>query len=679
MLTDAAQAMATPDAVDHDLFESAVATPDAQRWPFEWARICLAYGERLRRARAVNAARAHLDAALDTFLRLGAEPWSARAANELRASGIPVPTAAPGENRTARLTPQEVESAGSRHIGGIANGGDTAAISGRNRASLISVARQESFQGTPPRQGTAMTVTTDPTPSAPPPAGVTDDGSLASFGYGQELRRQMGRFASFAAGFSFISVLTTVFQFFSLGYSFGGPLFLWTWPAVLVGQLLVAACFAELAARYPISGAIYQWSTRLSSPVFGWYTGWIMVVGQVVVVAAAALALQVVLPPVWSGFQLVGGDPAPTTATGAANAALLALVLLVLTTVVNVLDNRVMSAVNRVGVTAEITGAILIVVLLFTHVERGAGVTLRTGGEGGPVAALLVGSFTAAYVLIGFDSAGEMSEETRSPRRTAPRTILSALASAGVLGGLLLLGGLLAAPSLSDGRLATEGLSYVLTSSLGDGVGKVLLADVAVAVVVATLAIQTAGTRMLFSMARDGMLPFSAQLAKVSKRTGMPFVPALVVGALAAALALLNLASPEAFLAIGTTCIAMLYLAYAGVTVPMLVRRLRGQWPTTSAGDHDELGRPLFSLGRWGLPVNVLAVGYGVFMTVNLAWPRAEVYDPAGGHWYFQWFTVLFVGATIAVGAVYRLGGGAVPVAKGSRGAGEAEPEAVRA
>ena len=105
-----------------------------------------------------------------------------------------------------------------------------------------------------------------------------------------------GRYASFAAGFSFISVLTTVFQFFAFGYAFGGPVFFWTWPAVLVGQLLVAACFAELAARYPISGAIYQWSSRLSNLTFGWFAGWIMVIGQIVVVAAAALALQMVMP-----------------------------------------------------------------------------------------------------------------------------------------------------------------------------------------------------------------------------------------------------------------------------------------------------------------------------------------------------------------------------------------------
>ncbi|WP_405642158.1 amino acid permease [Streptomyces sp. NBC_00019] len=496
--------------------------------------------------------------------------------------------------------------------------------------------------------------TTSPSEVRPDPPHSPDARSLSEFGYRQELHRSLGRYASFAAGFSFISVLTTVFQFFAFGYAFGGPVFFWAWPAVLVGQLLVAACFAELAARYPISGAIYQWSSRLSNLTFGWFAGWIMVIGQIVVVSAAALALQMVLPAIWSGFQLIGTDPAPTSADGAANAALLGVFLLVLTTLVNVLDNRVMSVINRVGVTAEIIGAVLIVVLLLTHSERTPGITFHTEGaaQSGLFGALLVGSFTAAYVMIGFDSAGEMSEETRDPRRTAPRTILTALGAAGLLGGLIVLGGLLAAPSLTDGRLAVDGLSYVLTSSLGDGVGRLLLADVVVAIAVATLAIQTAACRMLFSMARDGRLPFAARLARVHPRTGMPNAPALVVGLLAAALLLLNFASPEAFLAIGTTCIVMLYLAYAMVTGPLLVARLRGRF--TSEGT-DERGGKLFSLGRWGVPVNALALLYGLFMTINLAWPRAEVYDPAGGHWYFQWFTVLFLAATLVLGVAWRL------------------------
>ncbi|MER6225539.1 amino acid permease [Streptomyces sp. 900105755] len=486
------------------------------------------------------------------------------------------------------------------------------------------------------------------------PLRESDDRSLEEFGYRQELHRSLGRYASFAAGFSFISVLTTVFQFFAFGYAFGGPVFFWAWPAVLVGQLLVAACFAELAGRYPISGAIYQWSSRLSNPSFGWFAGWIMVIGQVVVVAAAALALQMVLPALWSGFQLIGTDTAVTSADGAANAAVLGVVLLVLTTLVNIMDNRVMSVINRVGVTAEIIGAVLIIVLLLTHSKRSPGITFHTGtaAEGGLLGALLVGSFTAAYVMIGFDSAGEMSEETHHPRRTAPRTILTALTAAGLLGGLVILGGLLAAPSLTDGHLGVDGLSYVLTSSLGDGVGRVLLADVVVAIAVATLAIQTAASRMLFSMARDGQLPFAERLARVNPRTGMPGAPAVVVGVLAAVLLLLNFASPDAFLAIGTTCIVMLYLAYAMVTGPLLVRRLRGEF---RAEGTDETGAPLFSLGRWGVPVNVVALLYGLAMTVNLAWPREAVYDPSGGHWYFRWFTVLFLVGTVVVGGVWRL------------------------
>ncbi|MEV0481552.1 AAA family ATPase [Streptomyces sp. NPDC050508] len=115
MLTDAAEAMAVPDLVDHDLFEAAIATPGAERWPFDWARICLAYGERLRRAKAGGAARVHLEAALSTFERLGATPWSARAANELRASGIPVrpveSVESIGQDPYSLLTPQERQAA----------------------------------------------------------------------------------------------------------------------------------------------------------------------------------------------------------------------------------------------------------------------------------------------------------------------------------------------------------------------------------------------------------------------------------------------------------------------------------------------------------------------------------------------------------------------------------------
>jgi DNA-binding CsgD family transcriptional regulator len=87
LMTAAAAALCAPDKDAADLFEAALNVPEADRWPFDLARVHLAYGEQLRRSRAPGAARQHLGAALDVFQTLGARPWATRAANELRASG----------------------------------------------------------------------------------------------------------------------------------------------------------------------------------------------------------------------------------------------------------------------------------------------------------------------------------------------------------------------------------------------------------------------------------------------------------------------------------------------------------------------------------------------------------------------------------------------------------------
>jgi DNA-binding CsgD family transcriptional regulator len=87
LLVKAAEALAAPDGGGRDCFEAALCLPGVGRWPFELARVQLAYGERLRRARASSAAKAVLTSALETFQRLRAEPWIARAASELRAAG----------------------------------------------------------------------------------------------------------------------------------------------------------------------------------------------------------------------------------------------------------------------------------------------------------------------------------------------------------------------------------------------------------------------------------------------------------------------------------------------------------------------------------------------------------------------------------------------------------------
>jgi len=500
---------------------------------------------------------------------------------------------------------------------------------------------------------------------------------LGTFGYHQQLSRRVGTYASFAAGFSFVSILTTVFQLFGLGYSFGGTAFFWTWPAVLAGQLMVALCFAEMAAHYPLSGAIYQWSRRLGGPLVGWWAGWTMVIAQTITVAAAAIALQVVLPTVWGGFQLVGSDPSLMSKDGATNAVVLGCLLLVATTTLNALSVRLTAIVNSAGVTCELLGVVLLVILLFGHAERGPSVVLHTtnlDASTGYVVPLLISALMAAYVLVGFDSAGELAEETHKPRATTPRTIIRAVLVSGLGGAFLIVAALMAAPSLAPDDLGLGGLPYVLTSQLGTTTGRLLLLDVAFAVCVCTLAIQTAAARMIFSMARDHVLPFSEQLAKVSPRTGTPVLATVVPGIGAAVCLLVNVGNAGLFLGLASVCILLLYIAYLMVTVPMLLGRIQGRTVVAGpddTGDTDEDGKPLFSLGRFGLVVNAVAVAYGVAMAVNLGWPRAEVYDPAGEGWYLHYLPLIALAVTALGGAAayagqrrayYRAIGEPVPV-----------------
>jgi len=484
------------------------------------------------------------------------------------------------------------------------------------------------------------------------------DGHLAEFGYKQELDRRIGRFASFAAGVSYISILTGTFQLFYFGVGSGGPAYIWSWPMVFIGQLMVALCFAELAARYPIAGSLYNWTKRLGSRTTAWMAGWMMLTASIVTLSATVLAYQITLPQLWSGFQIVGDGTG--TYDVAVNAVLLGSALILFTTVVNAYGVRLMARINSVGVFIELVAAVLIIAILAVHATRGPQEVLtETAGRGdgqqlGYLGAFLIAALASGYVMYGFDTASSMGEETIDARRTAPRAILRAISASFLLGGLILLFGLMAVDDLGDPQLssATGGLQYVLLQAAGSALGKAFLLCIAVAITVCCLAVHTATIRMMFAMARDNNLPFAARLARVDPRRRTPVVPAVLIGVLSISILVINIRQPQIFTTITSIAVVMIYLAYLLVTVPMLISRLRGRWPLPA----EPAGPRHFSLGRWGLPVNVLAVLWGAGMTLNLAWPRREVYNAtAPYHWYLQWGAFVFIGAIALTGLAYYL------------------------
>src|SRR5450755_1972143 len=492
-----------------------------------------------------------------------------------------------------------------------------------------------------------------------------DSDELAGFGYKQELDRSLGSFSSFAAGFSYISILTGVFELFGFGVLNAGPAVWWSWLIVFAGQMCVALCFAELAGQFPLAGSVYQWSKRMSSDFISWMTGWILIIGSIVTVAAVAVAWQVVLPQANSSFQFIGGSAdvgSYSTADGAKNALLLGAILVVFATIINMLGVKVMARINNFGVIVELIGATILVVLLIFHFHRGPAVVTQTLGTGaghswGYFGAFLIGGIMSAYVMYGFDTAGTLAEETNDPRRTAPPAIIRALITASIIGGLLIIFALMTVKNINDPNIGLLGLPFIIKQALGNTLGNVFLIDSAIAISVCTLAVMAACIRLLFAMARDGRLPFGTHIARVSGSRRVPVVPALVVGFLALVILAINISNQSAFVALTSVAIVMFYVAYLGVTIGMLVRRIKGTWPRAEHG-------PYFSLGRWGFAVNLIAVVYGAVVAVNIAWPRSAVYDSLAGtkdsaghvipaHWYWQWIAVLFIGIVFLIGTAY--------------------------
>jgi amino acid transporter len=362
-----------------------------------------------------------------------------------------------------------------------------------------------------------------------------------------------------------------------------------------------------------------------------------------------ALAWQFVLPMISSQFWLYGDGTGKYDA--ATNGVILGAILIILTTIINAAGSRAFSIINNIGVTVELVASVLMIIFLALHIQRGPQVVMQTQGTGaghslGYVGALMMALLLGTYIMWGFDTAGSVGEETVNPRKTNPTAIIRALAAAGLIGGVLMLVALMAVGNIHAKELSTSGLPYILQSVLGTTLGDIFLVCVAIAIFVCGLCNQAGAIRMIFAMSRDNGLPGGRVLAHVSPRTKTPIVPALVTGFVAILILLANIRQPQIFVVVTSTTVILALLSYVLVVGPFALKKMRGEWQQPEKG--------YFTLGRWGLLVSIAAFAWGVFVIVDIAWPRSAVYNPvAPFHWYLQWGGILFVVIVMAIGGAW--------------------------
>ncbi|WP_037067082.1 APC family permease [Pseudonocardia acaciae] len=437
---------------------------------------------------------------------------------------------------------------------------------------------------------------------------MSDD--TAQFGYRQEFRRTVRSFGSFAIAFSTASALTGIVTTYGFLLTTAGPRGTWMWIGSVVGRLAVALIVAQFVARMPLTGFIYQWSSKLANPIVGWGMGWLYFATMPIVIVATdiGLATQAFLP-------LFDIEPTPLAMT------LVVLATLCLQALVAAYSTRLVNAVNGTAVGAEIVALVVLTVALFVAALASGGVrpaTLFSAGvvdEGGYWAfagPFMMAALLGAYTIAGFEGAAELSEETHNPSRTAPRAIIRAVVISGVTGFVFLLALTMAITDVGQVSEAGSPVAFILGQYIGPPAERFVLALVTVAMFSCGLCLMLSASRTSFAMARDRRFPGYRLLRRVPPRLGTPAWATALVWAIAVAVVLTVGQRPERLndvLSGGTIISVFLYLCT--VVVYLAIRR---RLPDVPAGG--------FDLRGWDLPVAAFAGLWCLFELLVLTVPE---------------------------------------------------------
>ncbi len=430
-----------------------------------------------------------------------------------------------------------------------------------------------------------------------PSRGGDQIATLAAFGYKQELRRTLRFFSLFSVAFSIVSISTGIFLNFGFAINEFGGASIWTWPLAALGQIVMALIIAELSTKIPLAGYAYQWGSRLVGSVYGWYTGFFGLLYMSITGGA---------------IVLLGATPLLLNALGQNNPSrhlvlALAVVILVATIVVNVVGVQIAARVNNTAVIAEIVGTVLFAVVLIVvwgaSSKSGGGVhnlsdTMGTAG-GSTWYRFALAGLLGIYTMVGFELSADLTEEAVDSQRAVPRAILTGIIGSAVLGMLALICFTIVMPDLKTVQGAALPLVTIGDYWLPHALVRVLIAVVAFSMIALVVANQAAQARLLYSMGRDNMLPFSGAFRAVNSRTRTPILALLIGGAISIAFMIYGYLQSNSFATlIGSTSIAP-YIVYL-LIVGSYVRR-RSELDSVRGG---------FSLGRLG----------PVLMAVGLAW-----------------------------------------------------------
>ncbi|MBB2991669.1 amino acid transporter [Mycolicibacterium iranicum] len=321
----------------------------------------------------------------------------------------------------------------------------------------------------------------------------------------------------------------------------------------LLLALLTAGSYAELVTKYPRAGGAAVFAERaFGRPVISFLVGFSMLAAGVTSAAGLALA--------FSGDYLATFVDIPTTVA--------ALAFLALVACLNARGISESLKSNVVMTAIEVSGLILVIVVVALMVGRGDGdvgrVTEFPDGTT-PALAILGGAILAYYSFVGFETSANVVEEIKDPSRVYPRALFSALITAGVVYALV---GIASAVALPPAELSqSSGPLLDVVAASGVAVPGWLFSLIAlIAVANGALLTMIMSSRLTFGMSEQGLLP--ALFARVLPNRRTPWVAIVATTAVAMVLTLIGDLSMLA-----ETVVLLLLFVFLSANVSVLVLR----------------------------------------------------------------------------------------------------------
>jgi amino acid transporter len=476
-----------------------------------------------------------------------------------------------------------------------------------------------------------------------------DAAQLRALGYESNFERTMSKWENFSLGFTYLSPVVGVYTLFAASFVAGGPPMWWTYLLVGVGQLFVCMVFGEIVSQFPISGGLYPWARRLMGKRWAWMAGWVYAWALCCTSAGAATGVAPFLA------QLFDVDATPFATTA------IALVLIAISTGLNLSGTRWLARVAVFGFTCELVGAIVVGVYLLVFARhQSLSVLFDTTlvpHEGSYLPAFLASSLAAMFCYYGFEACGDVAEETPDASRMIPKAMRLTIYVGGAAACWVCLAFILSIPDLKAVLSGDDKdpIVTLLKAAMGPLGFRAVIVVVLISFISCILSLQAAASRLVFAYARDQMIFGSSFLSRMSERHHVPANALLVMGAIPAGIALSALWLADAITTIISFAAVGIYISFQMIVLGALIARSRGWRPS---GPHN--------LGGWGLPVNILALSYGVAAIINILWPRGAPTDP----WYVDWGMLVTTLGIMLLGALYMVL--ARPYERGNAPAGDA-------